>query len=293
MQEFQCLIISGDPDRRNRLKEALVAHFGKGLTVDNASNFDQAQKILCGKPKSCLFIFLETAPEELMSFLDGISTSEEAFLPPLTLLVLSGNYLGSHIVADLYLKGVQGFLCEPFSVNDVRELFIALGSKEHREKELRVKRSQTSAFLISNAMSLLDHAAKQKQKSGYAMKELRKVAAALRQVAPQLEENELQSQLVKKFLTAKTEKKTADKIKRKKHLGKILHPGIEVFERLERLGVTKERLLAVVEMEPEDLDAFLEGKRPLDEQLAHSLSRAVGETPMYWLERQRDFDSRD
>jgi addiction module HigA family antidote len=69
-----------------------------------------------------------------------------------------------------------------------------------------------------------------------------------------------------------------------------IHPGEFLREVLDELGLTQAALAQALGVSPMRVSHLLRGERPVTAELALRLGRALGQTPQYWLNLQRDHD---
>ncbi|WHZ10597.1 MAG: Antitoxin HigA [Burkholderiaceae bacterium] len=69
-----------------------------------------------------------------------------------------------------------------------------------------------------------------------------------------------------------------------------IHPGEFLRETLDELGLTQAALAEAIGVSPMRVSHVLKGDRPVTAELALRLGRALGQTPMYWLNLQTAYD---
>jgi addiction module HigA family antidote len=69
-----------------------------------------------------------------------------------------------------------------------------------------------------------------------------------------------------------------------------IHPGIFLREILEERGVSQARFARAVGVAPMRISHVINGSRPVTAELALLFSKALGQSPQYWLNLQATYD---
>ena len=69
-----------------------------------------------------------------------------------------------------------------------------------------------------------------------------------------------------------------------------VHPGEFLRETLEELSQTQAAFAQAIGVSPMRVSHVLRGDRPVTAELALRMGRALGQTPMYWLNLQTAYD---
>ena len=69
-----------------------------------------------------------------------------------------------------------------------------------------------------------------------------------------------------------------------------IHPGAFLREILEEKGVSQARFARAVGVAPMRISHVMNGARPVTAELALLFSKALGQTPQYWLNLQAAYD---
>ena len=69
-----------------------------------------------------------------------------------------------------------------------------------------------------------------------------------------------------------------------------IHPGEFLRETLDELGLTQAAFASALGISPMRVSYLLKGDRPVTAELALRLSRALGQSPQYWLNLQTAYD---
>ena len=69
-----------------------------------------------------------------------------------------------------------------------------------------------------------------------------------------------------------------------------VHPGEFLRETLEELSLTQAAFAQAIGVSPMRVSHVLRGDRPVTAELALRMGRALGQTPLYWLNLQTAYD---
>ena len=69
-----------------------------------------------------------------------------------------------------------------------------------------------------------------------------------------------------------------------------IHPGVFLREILEERGVSQARFARAVGVAPMRISHVINGSRPVTAALALLFSKALGQSPQYWLNLQTTYD---
>ncbi len=69
-----------------------------------------------------------------------------------------------------------------------------------------------------------------------------------------------------------------------------IHPGEFLSETLQELGITQAHLARAIGVSPMRVSHVVHGTRPVTAELALLFSRALGQSPQYWLNLQAAYD---
>jgi addiction module HigA family antidote len=69
-----------------------------------------------------------------------------------------------------------------------------------------------------------------------------------------------------------------------------IHPGVFLREILEERGISQARFARAVGVAPMRISHVINGARPVTAELALLFSKALGQSPQYWLNLQAAYD---
>jgi plasmid maintenance system antidote protein VapI len=291
LKNLDSLIIDNDVQGRTRLREVL-RNIAIQSKVENARATSDALTILQSKKHfDCLFIASSFGAEEITSFLKYLSGQANASKMAIFLTLSAADVSGS-LIASLFLNGVHGFVCPPYSADTILDVINAARASLEVKHEDSKKIATTAGFLIEDMMSKIDKLAELKaagQKGGgYVGKELIGLSKSLRDLSEQLG-SDYEQIVIEKLINAKppVERPGRAKAKRKEI---PLHPGVVIAQLISKRKLDKERVVAKIKAGPEAFEALLEAKASVTKEIAEDLARALGESPSHWLGLQRKFD---
>ncbi len=69
-----------------------------------------------------------------------------------------------------------------------------------------------------------------------------------------------------------------------------IHPGTVLQDELEEIGVSQSALAAHIGVLPKTINEICNGKRGISAAMAWKLSRAVGSSPLFWMNLQNNWE---
>src|SRR5690348_15965144 len=69
-----------------------------------------------------------------------------------------------------------------------------------------------------------------------------------------------------------------------------IHPGAFLAEGLSELGLSQAAFSRAIGVSPMRVSHVVKGTRPVTEELALLFGKAIGQSPQYWLNLQRQYD---
>lgn len=291
LKSARILVINPDSEGRGRLREALRSVVAKGAYA-NARALKPAIDQLRGDEKyDFAFLSTEFPPDQLLEFLGALKALSSK-QRPVVMLCMKPQDQNSSIVANLYANGAQGFVFEPYSPEQLLEAMNV--AQEKLSDKVQAKDVRITEFLLGDAMRLLDEVADWRSEgnlgSGFAGKELRRVAGSLKEAASKIDATQYHNLLIEKFSKATTKKKGVEPPKVVKKIREAPHPGLELRAIMTQRSLSKEKLLSIVKIDAAELDAILSGQTSVTEESARELARAMGKTSKHWMQLQHAFD---
>lgn len=184
-QKYDAMLIDPDIGSRMRLKQATTAvtNFGKvGQVSSLREGFD---RLKVGDRCDVFFISHKFELEEITAFVKNakaITQGQDAAY----IVILGGKDQSSSTVAASVMSGFDGFLFEPYSVDNLREI-TEIAARVRKERA-RAREEAALRLLISDMMNQIDLLSYLKQtqgESGRAMKKFRESCAMLRTLSPE------------------------------------------------------------------------------------------------------------
>ena len=69
-----------------------------------------------------------------------------------------------------------------------------------------------------------------------------------------------------------------------------IHPGAILQDELEEIGISQSQLAAHIGVLPKTINEICNGKRGISAAMAWKLSRAVGASPVFWMNLQNNWE---
>jgi len=211
LKNLRILLIDGQTASRAQIREILKNVVFK-LQLEYASNFKQALEIMEGEER--LHSVIVSSLDDKSSLVEFLEKARSTPVGGATnyLIALRSTHQDSSYVADLYLHGVQGFICQPFSADEFSHLLQSSAQSTGKEEVDEEKTQRTLEFLIANAMRIVDLMAQQlisgKKRSGYLLKELQEVTQSLVKMNESIGQQVYEDLLIDCFQKAKPSGRT-------------------------------------------------------------------------------------
>lgn len=210
---------------------------------------------------------------------------------PIFVVVLPNPQVDATHVAELFARGVDGFIAEPYSSGDLDDLFKALSVGFTQDQNVS-RNMRLLGFLTSRLQLKLDELADIQATRENVITKLPRSFSPLKEVLAKLYESDperYEKILISKYEDLPPPKPNRRKIKRKA-IEDVVHPGVRVKKLIAQRQIETERITTLLVITEEDLVRLFDGRLSVDEGLATNLARALGETARYWLELQKTFD---
>ena len=69
-----------------------------------------------------------------------------------------------------------------------------------------------------------------------------------------------------------------------------VHPGRVLLDELEEIGISQSRLARHIRVLPKTINEICRGKRGISAEMAVKLSQALGASPQFWLNLQKNWE---
>ncbi len=292
LTKLSTIIVNPDPDGRSRLKEIIKNCIHKANLHTYSSTKDAIKGIKRDSRIDVIFLSLSLEPQTIKAFIAEASSRLNR-TSPLFILTLDDRSVTSMTRAtSLYLEGVSGFVAEPFSVDDIQKLLIAV--YEHQKKiDQMFKRKKSIELLLNEAIQILDPltivALNENGQPGTELRDLRRISASidpLYTLDPALY-IETALEIFEAVPAPSTEPSSK---KSRADRGKVLHPSRAADDIMNKRKLSFEQLSLSGKVTPEDFKGFLLGERPVTDELATELARLFGGAPKDWTLMQERYD---
>jgi addiction module HigA family antidote len=285
------LLIHPVLEARTRLREALRS-IEYDASVDIVRNsFEALSRLSNGGSFATVFLAYSGSMEPLEKFLEDVRA-----LPitrPHFIVVLPNPQVDATHVAELFARGVDGFIAEPYSSAELADLFGAIDSTTAAGESATISRDMRMlGFLTSRLQFKLDEVADIQALRENVIDRLPRSFTPLKETLDKLYENDpatFERILLARYQDIAPPKPSRRKITRKQR-EETVHPGVKIKKLLELRRIETERIVTLLDITVEELSRLLQGKLEVSEGLANNLARALGETPRYWLDLQESYD---
>ncbi len=288
-------VILAEPDtgRRVRLREAL-RNVRKIETLDARSYLEIERHLEEGK-FDLIAISSSFDLDTIKRLLTNLDNSPAARATPV-ILALRPEDRAAPFVAEMYARGIVGFICEPYSVEIIGQILDIAATAKEKPIDEKTKDKLASSFLLGDARRHLEKVvelrASGKKSEGVAGRDLRDDLSAFRETAAKLTPDELANVLLTEFSKARPKADDGRNTKKKKkRVGPASHPGEELRSLMSSRGISKEQFLSVARIPEKEFDEVLACLRPLTREMATEVARAIGRTGDYWLALQTKYNA--
>ena len=154
--KYDAYLVDSDLDARMRLKQATTSVSSFGKVVQASKLKECIDRLKAGDKADVIFISYRFDREEVMTFIADakqIPNSQDAAF----ILVLQTKDQQSSTIANNVLSGADGFLFEPYSVDQLVEI-TALAAKVKKERSA-FREEAALKFLLSDVMNQIDQIA--------------------------------------------------------------------------------------------------------------------------------------
>ncbi|MBX7143814.1 MAG: hypothetical protein K1X79_05135 [Oligoflexia bacterium] len=184
-QKFDAILVDPEIQSRMRLKQATTAvpHFGK---VHQLTELREAQNRLAGSERcDVVFISRKFEMENIISFIKtakGTGQGQDSAY----ILVLGAKDQDSSTVAASVMSGFDGFLFEPYSVDNLLEI-TEISSRVRKERSLAREEAAMKLLVtdLLNQIDLLSYMKTMKSDPTRVLKKLRERTAVLKTLSPE------------------------------------------------------------------------------------------------------------
>lgn len=298
LEKLSALIVCPELAARTRLRSVLRSFIYKGTLEYERDLNGLLERLEAGELTDVNVLFLASSlgRSKIEEFVGAVESKRIKHVPPLIVFVTDELVERTAEIASLYIKGIDGFICEPYSVAEITDLVLAVFVKRQKKapnipgasRELKA-----IEFLLHDAMKHLDDLIRMmyngEEPRGYPLRDLRNIAQTLR---PFVEQNvALYAEIA---MRAFEKSKPASALDLQKKMRKprkvVLHPGMVVRQLMDSRGLTIDRLLTISRIDPDIFNALIKGQHSLDASIALELSRTLGMSKNEWLKLQIEYD---
>lgn len=184
-QKYDALLIDPDIGSRMRLKQATTAVTNFGKVGQVSSLKEGLDRLRVGERCDVFFLSHKFTTDEITSFVKNAKGTAQG-QDGAYIVILGGKDQSSSTVAASVMSGFDGFLFEPYSVENLLEI-TQIAARVRKERS-RAREEAALRLLITDMMNQIDLIAYLKQtqgEGGRAMKKLRETCAMLKSLSPE------------------------------------------------------------------------------------------------------------
>ncbi|MCB0335804.1 MAG: hypothetical protein KDD62_05840 [Bdellovibrionales bacterium] len=291
---FTSLIISPDAHARIRLKEALLQILVQS-TIHHAKDTREGRDIIFrDRDVAAIFVHSIICSEEIYELYKKIRVSNLRYKPILVVTLHTDHNL-SDLISDHFLNGIEGFLQEPFTTEEVAGIIDL--TLENRKTQIRQEEKELSAiqFMLKEGIDLVDQAALERSRSegrggGFAIRRLKRLRMRVRTLEKKVSEDQL-APILEKIVAEQSAQLDLSQFKRREtQIVFAEHPGSILGAMMRERKLSAERLTELLTVDKNVLDRLLALSGPLTPELSKDLARVIGKTEDYWLSLQLAYE---
>lgn len=295
-KSLTALIVDPELSTRLRLKEVLSGLALKVQVVQLRSHNDIPEHFSEEKFYDVIFIRSCSDKESINNTIDTIM-SLQLSKSPVVILMVQVQHTASKYITEYYLKGVHGFICEPYNVTELESVYKLAENNQRQCDKCQIKRSKkASKLLIKEAFMALDQAAIERVKSsrrggGFGLKKMRSITPSIQNLSEHIDENELEN-IIDKELEIRLKNLDLNKFKKKsKKRAKADHPGKILSEIITQRNLKIDLLAEKLQLAAGLLEQIIDEQLDITKEISKSLARIIGNTEDYWNGLQREHDA--
>lgn len=178
-QKYDAMLVDPEIDSRMRLKQATIAVTNFGKVVQVGTLREALAKLTAGERCDVIFISHKCPAKEAIDFVKSAKDSKQG-QDAAYINVLGGNDQQAATVASQVISGFDGFLFEPYSVDNLVEI-TDIAARVRKERT-QAREEAAIRMLMADIMNQLDLVAYLKQingESARAFKKLKDTCAVL------------------------------------------------------------------------------------------------------------------
>ncbi len=289
LQKHNSLIVDAQLNSRTRLREVVKSVFHQG-EVRYARNASEAlQNLSKGPSFQSIYVSSRIPMEQILRMVEALKHSQSK--KALLVVTLMPEHQDGPLISSLLVAGASGFICEPFSSEQLTTLISTAKKVAEAETSSDGRETTGAELMIIEAMHQLDRfvelRAEGNKGGGHAYKILKTLMAQLRGFA-EAKPDIFQKLVVRTFEKATTKKKMATGIVKTESAAP--HPGIAIQAHIADRKLEIDKILPMLKIEAAEFQKILDGHAPLTEGIARNLGRVLGKTAQFWMGLQARYD---
>lgn len=295
LEGFKTLIIEPDANARNRLVVVLKNIIFKGQLNYARSPRDAMEKLAEAGKQDCVIITSTLELDGIKDFIHRAQNTPQG-KKALYIVSLAKEEKDSSSIASMFLRGIDGFICEPFSADEIQALLLTAKDARVKQDSMQddsVRLIATLDFLFVDMIGHIDtvaHKLNQDIEDGYAVKSMKETGKTIAELFDRIPKEQFEKTLIKRFEEAQIPKNYVSKKRSQRKLKIADHPGRIIKELLKARKLSVEFLAGRISIDKDEFHKIMNEEAPLTKELAADLSRILGETPSHWLRMQAAYD---
>jgi addiction module HigA family antidote len=296
LEGFRTLIIEPDANARNRLVVVLKNIIFKGQLNYAKTPKDAIEKLAVVGQQDCIIITSTLELDRIKEFIHRAKSTPEG-KKSLYLVSLAKEEKDSSSIASMFLRGLDGFICEPYSADEIQDLLLTAKEARAKQESMPDDSSRLAAtldFLVVDMIGHIDTVARklnQDIEDAYALRSMRETGKTLSQLYEKVSKETFERILVRRFEDAKIPKNYVSRNRSQRKLKVADHPGRIIKEILKARKLSVDFLSGRISINKDEFHRIMNEEAPLTKELAADLSRILGETPSHWLRLQSAYDA--
>lgn len=294
LSDLRVLVVDINADARGRLNEVIRSVIYR-VKIQSARNHREAIEYLSQGESFSVVIAGSARDNTKVLELLSVAQARTDIKTPIFIVSLKAGDQESGFVAQLYQAGVHGFICEPYTAENLSTLLTVARENGSDQVADQVKHLRSVEFLAANAARLLDKIVTGKVlgKKGYVydVKAFKDLSTSMKDLVEKVGSDRYAQILTQKFgeMDTPTTPRLKNRVARTPKKV-VVHPGAMMQQVMLERNLTAEKLLSIIKIEPAEFDALLAQQASLNEVSAREIARAMGKTAKFWLDLQAEWD---
>lgn len=295
IQGLTVWMVTPESGTRGKLREVLNALIYKAEIRIFRSSKEALDSCDVAATPRLIFISYSLGSENLSDFLNKIKAMALKPSPRIVVTIDSKLRDNSSAIAELFVRGITGFISEPYSTDELSQLLRTV-MENKAELQGRDRLRKATGFLMVDAMGQIDQLVAQlwrgEEPCGYPLREIRNISKNLKLVFEQ-DADGYADLIADIFNRAKPPAANLVRNKVRRNAPAASHPGAIICALMKERLLTPQRVAAMLKVQENDFNELMREQRSVDEELAKQLARVLGRSSREWLKLQSEYDLRN